>query len=104
MSACKWYTVTIANSIRYVSSFFEYIPGGSVASCLLKHGRFEENVTKSFTYQILDGLDYLHSKGILHRVRFSLVACRMHSLTPRAGFKSGQYSSGNVRDMQDFWF
>ncbi|KAF8350145.1 MAP kinase [Amanita rubescens] len=50
-----------------LSIFLEYVPGGSVGTCLLKHGRFDENVTKSFTYQILDGLDYLHSKGILHR-------------------------------------
>ncbi|KAF8632574.1 hypothetical protein AX15_001784 [Amanita polypyramis BW_CC] len=50
-----------------LSIFLEYVPGGSVGSCLLKHGRFDENVTKSFTRQILDGLYYLHSKGILHR-------------------------------------
>jgi mitogen-activated protein kinase kinase kinase len=50
-----------------LSIFLEYVPGGSIASCLLKHGRFEENVTKSFTRQILDGLHYLHSEGILHR-------------------------------------
>ncbi|KAF8739309.1 hypothetical protein AX14_010088 [Amanita brunnescens Koide BX004] len=50
-----------------LSIFLEYVPGGSVGSCLLKHGRLDENVTKSFTYQILDGLHYLHSKGILHR-------------------------------------
>lgn len=50
-----------------LSIFLEYVPGGSVGSCLLKHGRFDENVVKSFTHQILDGLHYLHSKGILHR-------------------------------------
>jgi serine/threonine protein kinase len=64
--------MTIIKSISYVSSFLEYVPGGSVGSYLLKHGRFDENVTKSFTRQILDGLRYLHSKGILHGVRLSL--------------------------------
>lgn len=48
-------------------SFLEYVPGGSIASCLRKHGKFDEEVTKSFTGQILGGLEYLHSKGILHR-------------------------------------
>ncbi|KAG6885854.1 hypothetical protein C0993_008817 [Termitomyces sp. T159_Od127] len=50
-----------------LSIFLEYVPGGSIGSCLLKHGKFSEEVTKSFTGQILDGLAYLHSQGILHR-------------------------------------
>jgi serine/threonine protein kinase len=48
--------------------FFEYVPGGSVGSCLRKHGKFSGNVTRSFTAQILEALEYLHSKNILHRV------------------------------------
>ncbi|SNX83227.1 related to BCK1 ser/thr protein kinase of the MEKK family [Melanopsichium pennsylvanicum] len=51
----------------FLSIFLEYVPGGSVGSCLRKHGKFEEHTIKSFLHQILEGLAYLHSKGILHR-------------------------------------
>ena len=51
-----------------ISIFLEYIPGGSVGSCLKKHGKFEEPVVRSLTRQTLDGLAYLHREGILHRV------------------------------------
>lgn len=50
-----------------ISIFLEYISGGSVGSCLRKHGKFEEMVVRSLTQQTLSGLAYLHSQGILHR-------------------------------------
>jgi mitogen-activated protein kinase kinase kinase len=50
-----------------ISIFLEYISGGSVGSCLRKHGMFEESVVRSLTRQTLDGLAYLHREGILHR-------------------------------------
>ncbi|KAJ5648467.1 hypothetical protein N7490_004839 [Penicillium lividum] len=50
-----------------ISIYLEYISGGSVGSCLRKHGKFEESVVKSLTRQTLSGLAYLHDKGILHR-------------------------------------
>ncbi|TCD66570.1 hypothetical protein EIP91_001238 [Steccherinum ochraceum] len=49
------------------SIFLEYVPGGSIGSFLRKYGKFDDEVTKFFTSQILNGLEYLHSKGILHR-------------------------------------
>ncbi len=51
----------------FLSIFLEYVPGGSVGSCLRKHGQFEENTIKSFLFQILEALAYLHGRGILHR-------------------------------------
>lgn len=50
-----------------ISIFLEYISGGSVGSCLRKHGKFEENVVSSLTRQTLAGLAYLHEEGVLHR-------------------------------------
>jgi serine/threonine protein kinase len=52
---------------EHISIFLEYVPGGSIASVYRKHQKFEEAVIKNFTKQILDGLSYLHAKGILHR-------------------------------------
>ncbi|KAK0625232.1 hypothetical protein B0T17DRAFT_492647 [Bombardia bombarda] len=50
-----------------ISIFLEYISGGSIGSCLRKHGKFEEPVVASLTQQTLSGLAYLHREGILHR-------------------------------------
>ncbi|EXJ85121.1 STE/STE11/BCK1 protein kinase [Capronia epimyces CBS 606.96] len=50
-----------------ISIYLEYIPGGSIGSCLRKHGKFEEAVVRSLTRQTLEGLAYLHHEGILHR-------------------------------------
>ncbi|KAK4140425.1 uncharacterized protein C8A04DRAFT_14956 [Dichotomopilus funicola] len=52
---------------RSISIFLEYISGGSIGSCLRKHGKFEEAVVASLTRQTLAGLAYLHREGILHR-------------------------------------
>ena len=47
--------------------FIEWMPGGSVSRLLDKHGPFNDKVIANYTFQILKGLDYLHSRGILHR-------------------------------------
>ena len=47
--------------------FEEYCQGGSLAA-LLEHGRIEdESIIQLYTMQMLEGLAYLHSKGIVHR-------------------------------------
>ncbi|KAF4623055.1 hypothetical protein D9613_001735 [Agrocybe pediades] len=47
--------------------FLEYVSGGTIGSCLKQYGPFCDEVTRHFSYQILEGLVYLHSKGIIHR-------------------------------------
>lgn len=49
------------------SLFLEYVGGGSISSCLKSFGKFDEPLVKFITRQVLDGLRYLHSNGILHR-------------------------------------
>ena len=47
--------------------FEEYCEGGSLAN-LLEHGRVEEeDVVTVYAIQMLQGLAYLHGKGIEHR-------------------------------------
>lgn len=49
-----------------VNLILEYIPGGSVRNLLDKFGPLDENIIKIYVKQILEGLKYLHSKGVVH--------------------------------------
>jgi serine/threonine protein kinase len=50
-----------------VNILLEYVPGGSIASILSKFGPLKENIIQIYTKQILQGLEYLHQQGIMHR-------------------------------------
>ncbi|XP_077472609.1 mitogen-activated protein kinase kinase kinase 19 isoform X1 [Stigmatopora argus] len=50
-----------------LSIFMEYIPGGSIASILHRFGPLPERILGLYTYQILDGVAYLHLNGVIHR-------------------------------------
>jgi len=45
----------------------EFCPGGSVAHLLKAFGPLEEDVIRSYTRQVLEGLDYLHQNLAVHR-------------------------------------
>lgn len=47
--------------------WMEYVPGGSVANIIQTFGSMSEDVVRSFTRQILQGLTYLHSNDVIHR-------------------------------------
>ena len=45
----------------------EYVENGSLDSMLKKFGKIPENLVQRYAFQVLQGLEYLHSKGIIHR-------------------------------------
>ncbi|CAO1635171.1 unnamed protein product [Sympodiomycopsis kandeliae] len=60
-----YYGIEVHRDKVYI--FEEYCQGGSLAQ-LLEHGRIEdEAVIQVYTLQMLDGLVYLHSQGVVHR-------------------------------------
>ncbi|KAJ7977973.1 Mitogen-activated protein kinase kinase [Quillaja saponaria] len=64
------------NIVRYLGTvreedslniLLEFVPGGSISSLLGKFGAFPEAVIRTYTKQLLLGLEYLHKHGIMHR-------------------------------------
>ncbi|CAE7108499.1 unnamed protein product [Rhizoctonia solani] len=52
---------------HHLNIFLEYVPGGSVATLLRNYGAFEEPLARNWVRQILQGLNYLHEREIIHR-------------------------------------
>ena len=61
------YIGTELTNTNFLCIFLEYIPGGSLKSLINKFGSLNENVVKSYSRQLLLGLEYLHRNGIAHR-------------------------------------
>ncbi|KAJ3389534.1 hypothetical protein HDU84_008645 [Entophlyctis sp. JEL0112] len=47
--------------------FLEYVDGGSLRSLISEFGILPNDLVRTFTYQVLCGLDYLHMRSIIHR-------------------------------------
>jgi len=61
----EYYGIEVHRDKVYI--FEEFCQAGSLAE-LLEHGRIEEeHVLQLYTMQLLEGLAYLHSQGVIHR-------------------------------------
>jgi serine/threonine protein kinase len=49
--------------------YLEYMPGGSIAQVLAQYGAFDESLIAQYTVNLLEGLEYLHTRDppVLHR-------------------------------------
>jgi serine/threonine protein kinase len=57
----------VDSSKNILNIFQEWVAGGSISALLKKFGPFSVTVVRSYVSQVLKGLDYLHSHGIIHR-------------------------------------
>ena len=48
------------------------IGGNTIASLLEKYGKFNENLIRVYTKQIVEGLEYLHIRNTVHRGKLHL--------------------------------
>ncbi|RHY06437.1 hypothetical protein DYB36_006404 [Aphanomyces astaci] len=83
--------------------FMEYVPGGSIASMLTHYDVFNLDLIRKFTRQILLGVEYLHSKNIIHRdVKGANVLVNEQGVAKLADFGcSKQLSSVKTTSMEE---
>lgn len=63
----KYIQVDIEPDQSAINLVLEYVPCGSVLTILSRTQQCEEGMVRIYTKQLLQGVAYLHSKGIIHR-------------------------------------
>lgn len=54
-------------SEEHLNIVLEYVENGSLDSLIKKFGKIPETLVTIYIYQVLEGLVFLHEKGIIHR-------------------------------------
>eukprot|EP01064_Diplonema_japonicum_P035697 TRINITY_DN7820_c0_g1_i1.p1 TRINITY_DN7820_c0_g1~~TRINITY_DN7820_c0_g1_i1.p1 ORF type:complete len:942 (+),score=108.03 TRINITY_DN7820_c0_g1_i1:30-2828(+) len=64
----RYFFATFSEADQLISLFMEYVPGGSLGRLVRKTtSRLSETQGIVYLRQICTGLDYLHSRGVVHR-------------------------------------
>ncbi len=56
-----------SQSKNHLQIYFEYCENGSIEKMLKNYKNFPEKIIQKYTKEMLEGLEYLHAHGIIHR-------------------------------------
>ncbi|CAJ1944533.1 unnamed protein product [Cylindrotheca closterium] len=62
---CRIQDAFVGDSICHI--VFELLPGGELFSCIIEKGSFSEREARDASISILNGLEFMHSKRVVHR-------------------------------------
>eukprot|EP01084_Bolivina_argentea_P106356 190345_1 len=63
----EFFDYKLVENNRLLYLIMEYVPGNSIESIYMKRGTFSEITIQKYVYQLICGLDYAHSRNIIHR-------------------------------------
>ncbi|XP_059661090.1 mitogen-activated protein kinase kinase kinase 18-like [Cornus florida] len=67
MVSYKGCDITRENNKLVYNIFMEYAPGGTLTDAIRRHGgRLDESMIGYYVQQVVQGLEYLHSSGVVH--------------------------------------
>jgi serine/threonine protein kinase len=97
---CKYYGMAIEGSNFYI--LMEFIGGGTLEK-LLDAGRIgDEGTIKKYSREILEGIQYLHSQGMIHRdLKPSNILLGTENQIKISGFTCVRMLAGSVDHEED---
>ena len=90
----------VNNDYNGVDIMMEYVSGGSMRHLLNKFGKFEEPMAALYIGQVIEGLQYLHCQGIVHRdIKSANILVTQHGVIKLSDFgASKKLNSALVED------